>query len=438
MTVVPDKSRKTWSVAKPLMWALGSFAVLFIGLGIWSVSVQISGAVIGVGKIEVSTSMTAVQHPIGGVVAEINARNGDTVKAGDLVVRLDSRQMLSDLNVVEGELFEVLVNIARLEALIDGRKKMELHPLVLASLDGKPQLQALMERQKRQLQAKFETMDAEGALLDEQISQINAQIEGNEAQLQAKKDERELLAEELEKANGLAERKLIKLSELFDLQKDDVTVRGEIGHQIAKIAELRGKVSELNLKRLAIAPTANEKAVEALSKLRPLRTRHYEKRLSILDGLTKLDIRAPINGRIHDSKVLGKRSVIVAAKPLMMIVPDDDPVLVGVKVSTSDIDQVYVGQKASLKFKSFSGRETPIILGEVSRISADAFSDPVTKKFFYEVKVKLIDDEMAKLGDKDLLPGMPVDAFLSTESRTPINYVLHPIKNYFDKAFRDT
>ncbi|GAA6190400.1 HlyD family type I secretion periplasmic adaptor subunit [Phaeobacter sp. NW0010-22] len=434
----PSRQRSTWNTGMPLRLAILSFVMLIIGVMFWSSRVNISGAVIGDGVIEVSTTMTAVQHPIGGVIEDIHAQNGDEVLEGDLLVRLDSRQLRSDLNVVEIELFEVLANIARLQAIIDSRRTLEPPPLLREALRQRPDLERMVVRQQQQLLSYFQALDAGTSLLDEQIEQVRAEIEGVEAQLAAKRDEQEYLKQELVNVQNLATRQLIKLSEVFRLQKAAVTVRGDIGRFSARIAALRGRISELNQKRLAVLPTAQEKAEEAMSKLRPLRTRFLEKRVSLVADLSRLEIRAPINGKIHDSKVLGPQSVVVAAKPLMMIVPDDDPIQVGVRVGAADIDQVFVGQSASLKFTAFSGRDIPIIVGQVERISADVFSNPVTKKFYYEVKVGLLDDEMKKLGQRELLPGMPVEAYLSTESRTPFNYVLRPLKNYFDRAFRDS
>lgn len=430
--------RRTWTTSRPFSVSLITLVALIGSLAIWSTRANISGAVIGTGVVEISTTMTAVQHPIGGVVSEINVRNGDKVRVGDVLVRLDSRQFRSDLNVVEVELFEVLANVARLQAIMDNRESMTLPPLLAEAAQQRPELQVLVDRQKRQLHAHFEAIKSGLHLLDEQIHQVQAEIVGVEAQLAAKRDEHVLLAREIQNAEDLAERKLIKLSDLFDLKKDDVAVRGDIGRYEAKIAELRGKISELNLKRLTVIPTAKEKAEEALSKLRPLRTRFREQRLSLLDDLSKLEIRAPVNGKIHDSQVLGKRSVIVAAKPLMMIVPDEDPVQIGAKIAAADIDQVFVGQQASIKFKSFNTRDIPVILGSVSRISADVVADPLTKKLHYEVTVQLRDGEMEKMNGRELLPGMPVEAYIATESRTAITYVLRPIKHFFDRAFRDT
>lgn len=433
---MPDRHRRTWNMRRPL--ALGLVAVLLLVgvLGVWSVRARIAGAVIGQGVIEVSSTMTAVQHPIGGVVAEILLRDGDPVQAGAVVLRLDDRQLRSDLTVVESDLYETLANIARLEAAIEGRSAMILHPL----LDGAatdPDIATLLDRQRRQLTAYFAANQAEEGLLDEQMSQVAAQIEGVEAQLAAKSDEAALVTQELAKARDLNAKGLIKFSELLNLEKAEVAIRGERGRLTAQIAELRGKIAEFELKRHSVAPDAAEAMVTELTRLRPERTRFLERRASILDGLTKLDIRAPVSGRIYESKVLGLRSVVVAASPLMMIVPDDVPVQANVRVFATDIDQIYAGQEASLKFKAFNGRQIPIILGQVAQISADSFLDQRTQKTYYEVKVALLPAELAKLGAHDLIPGMPVEAFMSTESRTPLNYVLRPILFYFDRAFRD-
>ena len=428
--------RLTWSTRRPLLLGLGSFVLLVGVIGFWSVRADIAGAVIGLGVIEVSSTQTAVQHPVGGVVKEILAREGDRVAAGDVVVRLDDFQLLSDLKVVEGDLFETLAAIARLEAEVEGRTTLTLHP-ALAEAASIPEYGRLIDRQQRDLDAFHASIAAEDGLLDEQVSQIQAQIVGIEAQLAASTDERALISAELLTARDLNARGLNRDAELVALEKAEVATRGEIGKLTAQIAELRGKIAEVELKRLQILPDAETSAAQELAKLRPERTRFLERRASILDGLTKLDIRAPVSGQIYQSAVQGLRSVIVAASPLMMIVPDDDPVLANVRVAATDIDQAYVGQSASLKFKAFNGRQIPIILGRVAQISADATLDTTTRKTYYQVKVGLLPEEMAKLGDKDLIPGMPVEAFLSTETRTPLSYVLRPFMFYFDRAFRD-
>ncbi|MHA3977336.1 HlyD family type I secretion periplasmic adaptor subunit [Halovulum sp. GXIMD14794] len=432
-----DRQRKTWNARSPLLLSVGALVMLAALIGAWAARANIAGAVIGKGTIKVSNTMTAVQHPIGGVVAEIFAFNGDQVDAGDVVVRLEDAQLRSDLKVVEGSLFETLANIARLEAEIDGRTDIVLHPLLEEAVSDRAEVRKLVERTQRQLTAQFEAFTTEARLLDEQVAQAESQILGIAAQVAAKREEKGYIDDEMNRLMDLADRGLLKQAELFNLQKNLTAVNGEIGRLEASIAELRGKISEIELKRHTIIPKEQKLAVAELSKLRPDRAKFLEQRASILSNLSRLDIRAPISGRIHDSKVLGLRSVVVAASPLMMIIPDAAPAMVLVKVDSSDIDQVFLGQNAQLKFTAFNGRHIPIILGDVIQLSADAFVDPITKKAHYEVIVSLKPGEIEKLGERELIPGMPVEAFFSTESRTPMNYMMRPVMTYLDRAFRD-
>lgn len=433
----PDPRRQTWSVHRSLFLSVTTILILLAFLAVWSVRTNIAGAVVGAGVIEVSTTRTTVQHPIGGVVVEILKRDGDQVEAGDVVLRLDDSKLRSDLAVNESALFETLASIARLEAAIEGRHEMILDPLLTDAAAADPDVQTLIERQQRQLENHFTALDTEMRLLDEQNAQTESQISGVQAQLAGKRDEQTLIAAELGRGRELAGRELIRTSELTTLETEDIKVRGELGQLEAQIAELRGRMAETRLKRLSVVNDAAELAGTELNRLRPERTRLLEERAVILEDLSRMEIRAPVGGRIIDSQVLGLRSVVVAASPLMMIVPGDEPVLARVRVFATDVDQIYLGQDASLKFKSFDGRQLPIILGQVRQVSADAFLDQKTQMTYYDVLVALDPAELAKLGDKTLIPGMPVEAFLATDSRTPLNYVLRPIMFYFDRAFRD-
>lgn len=432
-----QKSRRTWTLWMPL--GIGFFAALFLiaVLGIWGTVTNISGAVIGKGKVQVSTTRTALQHPIGGVIAEILARDGDKVLAGDIILRLDNTTLLSELEIVEGELFEALANEARLEALVDDQPELTPHPVLREAADQRPEIAALMARHSRRLAAQRVNLDTQNRLLQEQAQQVREQITGIEAELAAKIKRKGYVEQELEQDLKLVEKGLIKLSVIFGLRKELAAAEGEIGKLGAKGAELSGKVAEIELKRHDLGPVYIEKAVDALSKLRPLRTKFLVKRLSMLTRLSQLEVRAPISGTIHDSKILGLRSVVVVAKPLLFIVPNDEPVSVAVQISSADIDQLYLGQTAALKFNAFSRRSTPVINGEVSLISADAFLNEKTRKAYYNVEISLTTDELAKLEGKALIPGMPVDAFISTSSRTPLSYITKPLMDYFDRAFRD-
>lgn len=432
-----DRKRRTWANGRPIMLGVIATCGLLLALAIWSGTAQIAGAVLGAGHIEVTTTRTAVQHPMGGVVVEILKRDGDAVQAGDVVLRLDDRQFQSALTVTEGALWETLASIARLEAALGGSRHLRLPDLLAQAADKSVGMRDLIARQQRQLDDHFATLATEAGLLDETMAQTQFQIAGVTAQLHAKDQELVVIAQELVRAKDLQAQGLIRQAELAALEKAAIGVRGEIGQFTALIAELRGRISQTALSKLSVATRAHDLMGVELSRLRPERTRLMEARSVILQDLMLLDIRAPVTGRIIESQVLGLRSVVVAASPVMMIVPQGEPILARVRIDARDSDQVYVGQEASLRFTAFNGRQVPIILGRVLQVSADAFVDPRTQIPYYNVAISIDDAALGKLGRTDLMPGMPVEAFLATESRTPIDYVLRPIRFYFDRAFRD-
>ncbi len=434
---IQPRPRLTWNTRFPMMLSFVVLALLVLLLGVWGMRASIAGAVMGSGKIEASKIMTAVQHPVGGVVNEILITDGDRVEAGDVVVRLEDAQIRSDLAVAEDNLFEVLANITRLEAIIDGRAELDLSAELSHAAETSPEVAILLKRQARQLTAHYQTMKTETNLLDKQKSQVNAQILGLEAQVAAKNEEMRYIILEMARLDNLESRGLLKQADRFNMQKSQTAVGGEVGRLNAKIAEMRGRMAEIELKQHMIEPKEIRIAVAELSRLRPERTKYLERCASLRQQLRKMEITAPISGRIHNISIQGLRSVVVAARPLMMIVPDTQPRTVTVRIRDTDIDQVALGQSASLKFRAFDGRNMPIILANVKTVSADALMDQTTRKLYYNVSLEFEDSELLKLGDRELVPGMPVEAFLSTESRTPLNYVLRPLKTYFDRAFRD-
>lgn len=434
----PDKGdRHSWTIRKPLGIGLAAMIGLFGFVFAWAATFDISGAVIGKGQVQASTNRIAVQHPVGGVVAEILASNGDKVKGGDVVVRLDDASLRSDLAAVESELFELLANEARLEAELDDRMTLSPHPLLREAAANNPGLQSLLDQQQRQLDAHHRSLVTDVSLLQKQRSQVADEGRGVEAALVAKREELALLSDELALSMDNLEKGYTTRSVVSTLQRDVIKAKGELGTLSAKKAELQGKFAEQQLKTYATPLEMKELIADKLNSSRQQSKKLIESRNAILYKLGKLDVRAPMSGMVFDSKILGPRSVIEAAKPIMYIVPGSRPDLVVVRVEATDIEQVHVGQDAALRFTTFNKRSTPMIAGRVTAVSADAFLDEKTKSSYYFVDVKLIDSEMQKLGDVDLLPGMPVDAFIKTESRTPASYMARPIANFFTRAFRD-
>ena len=429
--------RRSWSIRKPLSIGLVAVTAMIGVLFVWGTTFKISGAVIAKGQVQVASTRTAVQHPVGGIVAQILAKNGDKVRSGDVVVKLDDTQLRSELAAVEGELFEILANEARLAAELDDQKALSPDRILLAAAETNPELQSLLERQQRQLDSHYKSLTAQIALLDEQTMQVQEQAVGEESALEAKRQHLALSEDELARSEQSLGKGIITKTVVTTLQKDVIATKGEIGQLMAKVAELKGKISEQKIKINAIPLEAKEKSADKTNQLGQQKKKLIEERRSLLYKLSKLDVQTPVSGTVYDSKILGLRSVLEAAKPIMYIVPDDEPALVAVRVDAADIDQLYVGQEASLRFISFNRRSTPVIAGRLLNISADAYMDERTQKLYYYVEVSLIEEELHRLGDVTLISGMPVEAFFATLSRSPVSYIAKPITDYFNRAFRD-
>jgi HlyD family secretion protein len=431
-------TERAWSHRKPVLIGSTALILLLSGVGAWSTQVRIAGAVVGQGRIEVDVTRQVIQHPTGGIVAEILASDGDVVEAGDVVLRLDGLSLRAELNTVEGELFEVLAREARLEAEIDDRHALAVGGLLASRAEDDPDTRDAIARQERLLVASFATQDRKAELIAKKIAQVRSQIDAVEAQLVAKRSQIALVDGDLGKAEILAKQGLIKSLQVSDLGKEKARLTGEAGMLAANGAELREKTVELELELLALPVERRDLAVEELSKLQPLKVKLLEGRAELLARLDQLDVRTPITGRIHDSQVGGLRSVVIEATPIMYVVPTDRPADAIVRIDARDIDQVHLGQETSLRFTAFNRRATPVITGEVVGLSPDAYVDPVTRTYYYEARVGFAGDALAGLHGRLLVPGMPVEAFFATEEQTPFTYVTKPLVDYFNRAYRDT
>lgn len=431
------KRDRSWGVALPT--SIGVFAiVLMIGsLGAWSVRTEIAGAVVAPGIVEVQNKRQVIQHPDGGVVGEILARDGDVVSAGDILVRFEDTFLLNELSVVEGQLLEIFARMARLKAERDGAVTPDFgNPPDLATV-SQELFREQVEGQARLFEARRISLDQNARQLKEQQVQIEQQIEGIEAQRIAFSRQLELIEDELEDVDALFSKGLVQSARLLQLKRTQASLIGEIGSFKARIAEARTRISALEIQRLNLFDKRREEAIATLRDLRVNEIELIEKRFGLLEHLSRLDVRAPVSGTVFGSNVLAVQSVVRAADPMMYVVPGDQPLQVSARISPTDIEQVFAGQDVALMFTTFNRRTTPEVSGKVLRVSADVASDEMTGEMFYEAVVVPDEVALSQLENVLLLPGMPAEAFLSTENRTPLNYLTRPLTVYFDRAFRE-
>jgi HlyD family secretion protein len=412
-------------------------AVLVFGFGLWSVTSEIAGAVVASGQIEVSQNRQIVQHLDGGVVAEIAVKEAQSVKAGDLLIRLDGALVKSELAIVEGQLFEVMARSARLEAEHRNATEPVFSGELAEQAKTRPEVAELIEGQRNLFNARRESVLKQSEQLQKRAAQIASQIQGIDAQMAAFNRQLVLIEEELTDQRTLLEKGLAQSSRVLALEREASRLQGSVGELTASRAQAEGRVTEVELEVLRLAAVRRE---EASTQLRDIGARVLElaeRRRALTEQIARLDIRAPVSGTVLGLAVSTPQSVIRPAEPLLYLIPQDRPLIITAQVQTIDVDQVFVGQKVRLMFPAFSSRTTPELNGHVVTVSADALVDERAQMPYYKAEIALDPGEIDRLEGLTLIPGMPVEAFIQTGARSPMGYLLKPFTDYFVTAFRE-
>ncbi|MBF9045801.1 HlyD family type I secretion periplasmic adaptor subunit [Rhodobacterales bacterium LSUCC0031] len=435
---IPRAPEHAWSVRGPLMIGALGMLLLFGGFGGWAVTTELAGAVVASGRIEVARNRQAIQHPEGGVVAEINVVEGTRVAAGDIILRLEPGQLARDTAVAAARLFELRVRRARLEAERDDATQIAFPATLVQAAVDNVEFADLMRGQETLFAARRDTLNREIVQLQGRITQIAAQIDALTAQEAALAEQLALVTADLDRQSGLLSRGLIQSDPVVRLQRDAAQLRGSLGEVEARKAEAGERVIETELAILQLATTRREAAI---AELREIRVSEEELRQRVADFERRMDalaLRAPVTGRIMGLQVFGPQSVLGAGDPIAFLVPEDRPLIITAEVPAIHVDQVFVGQAATLMFPALDLRNIPDLTGQVTQLSADAFIDDRTGAAHYRAEITLDEGELARLAPRVLLPGMPVDAFIRTSARSPLTYLLEPISIFFKRAMRES
>ena len=434
-----DTTEKAWSARAPVLFGLFGLIVLFGGFALWATQSNIAGAIIASGRIEVDRNRQVVQHPTGGVVSEIAVQEGDTVKAGDLLLALDDRQAQSQLAIIEGQLYELMARRGRLEAERDQTDEVVFEDELMQAGAGNPDLEELISGQRNLFFARRDSVAGETEQLQKRQGQIQNQIDGIEAQEKALALQLGFIEEELTNQKALLEKGLAQATRVLALQRQQASLDGQLGELAANKAQAEGRITEIDLEVLKLASARREEAITRLRDLRYRELELVEQRASLLQDIDKLQIRAPVSGIVYAMRVQTPRSVIRGADPVLFLIPQDRPLVIVAQVDPIHIDEVHVGQQVNLRLSALDQRSTPELVGEVALISADAFEDETLGRTYYRAEITLNPGELEKLkAGEVLIPGMPVEAFIRTADRTPMAYLIKPFADYFKRAFRET
>ena len=447
---------------------LGTAIVVFVAFGVggWAATTELSGAVVAQGVLMVDSNVKKVQHATGGTVGELRVREGEHVRAGEILIRLDETQARAAAAIVIKGLDDMTARMARLEAERDGASEVRFPEALVAKASTadlpaaataptNPSMFTLrpslidvgnstevdaaraIATEQRLFELRRQSRDGQRAQLRERIAQLKEEITGYNGQVTAKTREIEYINQELEGVRELWKKNLVPMTRLTVLQRDAARLEGERSQLLGATAQAKGKMSEIELQIMQIDQDLRTEVGKEISEVRSKISELFERKIAAEDQLKHIDIRAPQSGKVHQLSVHTIGGVIAEGEQLMLIVPDADALTAEVKITPLDIDQVHLGQKAFLRFSSFNQRTTPEIEGEVTLVSADLTQDQRSGASYYTVRVAPTADGLAHLGEVKLVPGMPVDAFLKTGNRTALSYLMKPLRDQARRAFTE-
>jgi HlyD family secretion protein len=431
-----DKQGAQASIRLHLIVGLAIVVILAAGLGGWASTAEISGALIAPGSIVVESNVKKVQHPTGGVVGEVLARDGDLVKSGQVVVRLDDTVTKASLAIVVKTLDGLLARAARLQAEQQGLDKITFPKALLDRLDD-PEVKNIVASETKLFEVRTYGRTGQKAQLRERITQLNEEISGLTAQEKAKDQEIALVEKELAGVRTLYDQHLVQLSRLTTLERDAARLNGERAQYIASRAQAKGKITETELQIIQVDKDMVSDVSKDLRESNDKIGEFVERKVTAEDQLRRVEIRAPQDGMVLQSTVHTVGGVITAGDAVMLIVPQSDDLQVEAKVNPQDIDKLQIGQKTLLRLSAFNQRTTPELNGVVSRVSPDVTTDQRTGQSYYTIRVSMPPQEIARLGDAKLIPGMPVEAFVQTGDRTMLSYLIKPLSDQLMRAFRE-
>jgi HlyD family secretion protein len=431
----PSNSASRRSIRRHSLAGLVIVLILAGGVGGWAGTMKLSGALIAPGSVVVDSNVKKVQHPTGGIVGELRVRDGDRVKAGDIVVRLDDTVTRANLAIIMKGLNELTARKARLEAERDGATQVTF-PSDLLARAGDPDVKAVMESERKLFDLRRNARIGQKEQLRQRIEQLKEETRGIRAQQEAKAKEMELIDRELVGVRDLWKQKLIPINRVTELERQAARLEGESAQLIAQMGQLGGKIAETELQIIQIDRDLSSEVAKEMREIDAKLGEFIERKVTAEDQLKRVDIRSPQDGTVFQSTVHTVGGVITAGDSIMLIVPESDNLTVEAKVAPQDIDQVRVGQTALLRLSAFNQQSTPEINGTVTRISADATSDQRTGLTYYTIRIAMPPEEMAKLGEVTIIPGMPVEAFVQTGERTMLSYLLKPLSDQLMRAFR--
>ena len=417
------------SMEMPRRVGLTVFILVFVVFGGWAAIAPLDGAAYAPGQVTVKTYKKTVQHLEGGLVGSILAQNGDVVKAGEALLEMDDTQPLAQLEIANSQLVALQAREARLLAERDELTSVAF-PASLSDANATEEVAS----QTSIFGARKASREGSIEVLQQRIGQLESKLVG----LAALKDSKIALAasfaDELEDTRSLLDEGFSDKARLRSVERNLASYQGEAADLSATIASTEVQIGETRLQILQLNREFQNEVVSELGEVQTRLKDSQERSTALQDIVSRTTVRAPVAGVINGMQVHTEGGVIGPGTIIAEIVPLTEELILEVQVSPLDIDRVYDGQEAMIRFSSF-GNRTPTIFGSLLSLSADAIQDPNTGMTYYLARIEVSPEGMADLGDLELLPGMPAEVFIATGSRTLMQYLFKPFSNAMARSF---
>lgn len=408
--------------------------IVFVTFGIfgtWAAFAPLSNAVHGSGVVTVQNYRKTVQHLEGGIVKELHARDGDLVKKGDPLIVLDESQLSAEYESTRNQLIVARYKEARLRAERDG-----LDAIPAVEMEGTDSARAgeALNGELQVFTARHNSLQGEISVNRERIEQMKQQIVGLNEMIRTKRGLEKSYSGEIKQLRELLAEGFVDNQRLLEQERRLDMLKTEVADHESTISKTKLQIGETELQIVQLKKKFDSDVANELSDVQAKVFDLQEKEAALRDRLSRVVIRAPESGMVLDMKVHTIGGVVSAATPLLDIVPEASELVVEARVDPKDIDRLKLGKAADIRFSAFSSATTPVIEGNLVRISADRLTDEHSGDPYYLVRVKVSEDGMKELGNRKLQPGMPAEVLINAGERTMLEYLLKPASNMFAQS----
>ncbi|WGD50749.1 HlyD family type I secretion periplasmic adaptor subunit [Bradyrhizobium sp. CB1650] len=416
----------------------GNLLVLcfMLGLGTWASLAPLESAAIASGVVESESSRKTIQHLEGGIIRKILVSDGDAVRSGQTLIALDDTRADSEVQSLQGQLWDASARAARLQAEQQRSERIAIPSALEQDSQQSGVAAAAVSAQQFIFQARLQVHESQLAVIRERRRQVEKEIEGLKAQESATGQRSDIVREELDMVATLVSKGLERRPRLLNLQRELADVEGRRGEIAAQISRAGQVISE---QQATLFKLESERQNEIAQSLREAQNQIFQLRERLLaarDQLSRTEVKAPEDGVITDLRIHTAGGVIGAGAPLMDLVPRQDRLVVTARLRPEDIDVVHPGLNAEVHLIPYNQRRVPRLKGTVVHVSADRLLDKRTDQPYYATKIR-IDDAQIVANDIQIVPGMPVQVFITTGRGTVALYALRPLLDSFRGAFRE-